>query len=143
MHPAGARHASCLQHLSILTSSPVLTSQDYLAGGRLPNFVYPSAVDNFKRQFMHLEAGGTGGALSRQSNRIAQATSLPRERVPDFQSEASKYVKPPHGEDFQGKYGVDSLGSHVRSMTVMDHCGSGPYASYQHNSIIRSNSYRQ
>jgi hypothetical protein len=52
-------------------------------------------VDNFKRQFMHLEAGGTGGALSRQSHRIAQATSLPRERVPDFQSEASKCASAP------------------------------------------------
>lgn len=36
---------------------------DYLAGGhRQPNFVYPSAVDNFKRQFAHLEAGGRGQA---------------------------------------------------------------------------------
>jgi hypothetical protein len=32
--------------------------QDYLSGGRLPTFLYPSAVDNFKRQFMHLEGGG-------------------------------------------------------------------------------------
>jgi hypothetical protein len=32
--------------------------QDYLSGGRLPNFLYPSAVDNFKRQFIHLEGGG-------------------------------------------------------------------------------------
>lgn len=33
--------------------------QDYLSGGRLPTFLYPSAVDNFKRQFIHLEGGGT------------------------------------------------------------------------------------
>jgi hypothetical protein len=32
--------------------------EDYLSGGRLPTFLYPSAVDNFKRQFMHLEGGG-------------------------------------------------------------------------------------
>lgn len=32
--------------------------QDYLSGGRLPTFLYPSAVDNFKRQFIHLEGGG-------------------------------------------------------------------------------------
>jgi serine/threonine protein kinase len=32
--------------------------QDYLSGGRLPTFLYPSAVDNFKRQFHHLEGGG-------------------------------------------------------------------------------------
>lgn len=35
--------------------------QDYLSGGRLPTFLYPSAVDNFKRQFIHLEGGGTHG----------------------------------------------------------------------------------
>ncbi len=35
--------------------------QDYLSGGRLPTFLYPSAVDNFKRQFMHLEGGGEPG----------------------------------------------------------------------------------
>lgn len=37
--------------------------QDYLSGGRLPTFLYPSAVDNFKRQFMHLEGGGEQGRL--------------------------------------------------------------------------------
>jgi hypothetical protein len=35
--------------------------QDYLSGGRLPTFQYPSAIDNFKRQFMHLEGGGEEG----------------------------------------------------------------------------------
>lgn len=37
--------------------------QDYLSGGRLPTFLYPSAVDNFKRQFIHLEGGGEAGLL--------------------------------------------------------------------------------
>lgn len=62
---------------------------DYLAGGhRQPNFVYPSAVDNFKRQFAHLEAGGRGQA----NPHLGQATSLPRERVSEFRSEAAKYL---------------------------------------------------
>ena len=61
---------------------------DYLAGGpRQPNFVYPSAVDNFKRQFAHLEAGGAG-----PHHALGQATSLPRERIAEFQAEASKYI---------------------------------------------------
>ena len=36
---------------------------DYLQGGKAqPNFMYPSAVDNFKRQFAQLESsGGRGG----------------------------------------------------------------------------------
>jgi hypothetical protein len=37
---------------------------------------------------------------------------------------------------------VDSLGSHVRQMSVADHSGGASYASYQHSNIIRSNSYR-
>lgn len=31
---------------------------DYLAGASRPNFHYPSALESFKRQFAHLEAGG-------------------------------------------------------------------------------------
>jgi len=32
---------------------------DYLQGGKAqPNFMYPSAVDNFKRQFAQLESSG-------------------------------------------------------------------------------------
>lgn len=38
--------------------------QDYLSGGRLPTFLYPSAVDNFKRQFHHLEGGGEACLLT-------------------------------------------------------------------------------
>lgn len=45
------------------------------------------AVDNFKRQFAHLEGGGKGTA------HLGQATSLPRERVREFQSEAAKYLQ--------------------------------------------------
>ena len=39
---------------------------DYLSGNRQqPSFMYPSAVDNFKRQFAHLEGGGAyGGAAA-------------------------------------------------------------------------------
>lgn len=67
---------------------------DHLAGGhRQPNFVYPSAVDNFKRQFAHLEAGGRGQA----NPNLGQATSLPRERVSEFRSEAAKYLAAQHG----------------------------------------------
>ncbi|PSC71749.1 Mitogen-activated kinase 17 [Micractinium conductrix] len=67
---------------------------DFLAGGhRQPNFVYPSAVDNFKRQFAHLEAGGRGQA----NPNLGQATSLPRERVSEFRSEAAKYLAAQRG----------------------------------------------
>ena len=52
-----------------------------------PATILQLAVDNFKRQFAHLEAGGRG-----QDRHLGQATSLPRERVRDFQSEAAKYM---------------------------------------------------
>eukprot|EP00887_Chlorella_sp_A99_P007169 scaffold2.g7169.t1 len=78
---------------------------DFLAGGhRQPNFVYPSAVDHFKRQFAHLEAGGRGaanphlgqarrrGALRGVAHKGGGATSLPRERMSEFRSEAQKYL---------------------------------------------------
>lgn len=135
--------------------------QDYLSGGRLPTFLYPSAVDNFKRQFMHLEGGGIlngsggaggirGGAPGQRP--IVAATSLPRERVAEFQAEAAKYIRgSDHREDLHdparaklGHHAVDSLGSCVRSMTVMDQCGPVPaaYPGYPNNPIIRSSSYQ-
>lgn len=77
--------------------------QDYLSGGRLPTFLYPSAVDNFKRQFMHLEGGGAPGTAQPRPNGtsgrpIVAATSLPRERMGEFQNEAAKYIAARNGE---------------------------------------------
>ena len=41
---------------------------EYLAGNRQQgNFMYPSAVDNFKRQFAHLEGGGVAGRVGHQN----------------------------------------------------------------------------
>ncbi|KAL6774162.1 hypothetical protein ACKKBG_A23985 [Auxenochlorella protothecoides x Auxenochlorella symbiontica] len=116
---------------------------DYMAGGRRqPNFVYPSAVDNFKRQFAHLEAGGRG-----QDKHLGQATSLPRERVRDFQSEAAKYMSrgAHHMSGVVGAtaYGaapaysnsvdmedaskaIEMLGSSVEKMSVMDAANGYP-----------------
>lgn len=77
--------------------------QDYLSGGRLPTFLYPSAVDNFKRQFIHLEGGGAPGSAQPRptgtnGRPIVAATSLPRERMGEFQNEAAKYMAARNGE---------------------------------------------
>jgi serine/threonine protein kinase len=110
---------------------------DYLAGDtHQPNFVYPSAVDHFKRQFQHLEAGGKGA-----HHALGQSTSLPRERIPDFRAEASRYLKKQaqtstgvaghdRAQDDQLPYGtsvdmhdakaIEMLGSSVEQMHVGD-----------------------
>lgn len=62
------------------------------ASSRGVNFMYPSAVDSFRRQFAHLESGGTGQATG---GNLGQATSLPRERIRDFQHEAQRYMTGP------------------------------------------------
>ena len=67
---------------------------DYLSASQAgANFLYPSAVDNFRRQFAHLEAGGTGKA---PAGNLGQATSLPRERIKEFQHEAARYMTGPY-----------------------------------------------
>lgn len=127
---------------------------DYVAGRqRQPNFVYPSAVDNFKRQFAHLESGGCG-----PYHGLGQATSLPRERVADFQAEAARYMQrgsrvlsgagtyghaqsyaytsPSPAQGTVGLYGssvdmadskaVELLGSSVEKMSVIDAANGYP-----------------
>ncbi|KAL6614847.1 hypothetical protein ACP70R_037117 [Stipagrostis hirtigluma subsp. patula] len=53
--------------------------QEYLCGGDTANFVYPSGVDRFKRQFAHLQEGAATG--EKTGPQLRQHVSLPRERV--------------------------------------------------------------
>lgn len=96
-----------LIYREILEYHPQMLAE-HLAGnqGRQANFLYPSAVDNFKRQFAAAEvvggggvpgagvggagAGGIGGGGGGLGPGLGQATSLPRERVREFQSEAAR-----------------------------------------------------
>lgn len=130
---------------------------DYLSGNRQqPSFMYPSAVDNFKRQFAHLEgsAGGGYGAPGAAGgrNNLGQATSLPRERVKEFQSEASRYL-PGQQIPAQPSRAVDNLGSGVRNMSVLEQAQNGynrmaadglgrPPMMQQQQQLLRSNSFQ-
>uniref|UniRef100_A0ACD5VHP3 Uncharacterized protein n=1 Tax=Avena sativa TaxID=4498 RepID=A0ACD5VHP3_AVESA len=61
---------------------------EYLGGGDKTNFLYPSGVDRFKRQFVHLqEVGATGEKTCPQ---LRQHASLPRERVIGTDDELKK-----------------------------------------------------
>eukprot|EP00890_Picochlorum_soloecismus_P000303 jgi/Picsp_1/1273/NSC_04754-R1_mitogen-activated protein kinase 2 len=105
----GTEEVRELIYREILEYHPQMLA-DYLAGGsRQPNFVYPSGVENFKRQFAHLEAGGKGA-----HHALGQATSLPRERVADFQAEASKYLQKAPTKNMAGSVGA----SHSRAPTM-------------------------
>ncbi len=51
---------------------------------------------------------------------VSQATSLPRERVKDFQTEAQRYIAgvPQAWDRYGARAAVEGIGSQVRNMSV-------------------------
>ena len=86
----------------------------------------------------------------------AQATSLPRERVKDFQNEAQRYMggPPPQVWDRSGaRAAVEGIGSGVSKMSVAEQQANGGYAAprppitaaemqRQQQNLLRSNSFQ-
>jgi len=131
-----------LIYREVLEYHPQVLSE-YLAGSKPMSYMYPSAVDNFKRQFAHLESGMP---LPRGSTRLGHAASMPRERAVEYPSEVTKYTHA-HGrghDDKDRSHVVDHLGSSVRNMTVAEHphnMGYHPAGHYAPSSALRSNSF--
>ncbi|TKY44793.1 Mitogen-activated protein kinase 9 [Spatholobus suberectus] len=81
--------------------------QEYLRGGDLTSFMYPSGVDRFKRQFAHLEEHYGKG--ERSTPLLRQHASLPRERVPAPKDENNHNndVEKPTGGNLQSPPGSE------------------------------------
>eukprot|EP00239_Pterosperma_sp_CCMP1384_P004229 CAMPEP_0197856538 /NCGR_PEP_ID=MMETSP1438-20131217/28748_1 /TAXON_ID=1461541 /ORGANISM="Pterosperma sp., Strain CCMP1384" /LENGTH=583 /DNA_ID=CAMNT_0043472023 /DNA_START=235 /DNA_END=1986 /DNA_ORIENTATION=+ len=83
------------------------TSEERASAG----FMYPSAIDRLKREFAMLEEGGGRPGTAPL---VRHATSLPRERVADFQREAARY----RGEGMRGR--AETVGRPSGQMTKSD-----------------------
>ncbi|XBJ12661.1 hypothetical protein VPH35_017144 [Triticum aestivum] len=65
--------------------------KDYTNGSEKTNFLYPSAVDNFRRQFANLEEdGGKGGAPERKHVSLPRTTTVHSTPVPTTNGPASQ-----------------------------------------------------
>ncbi|XRB05962.1 mitogen-activated protein kinase [Pycnococcus provasolii] len=114
------------------------TEADYLQGNQ-GTYQFPSAVDNFKRQFDSMEetfdgmaAGGEAGRTMSGSKPLTRgaapgmrsAMSLPRERVQEFQQEAAKYATAGGGGD--GMQAPGAVPAPVRGGAgIISHATSG------------------
>lgn len=57
------------------------------SGQERMNFMYPTAVDKFKQQFAHLEAGGKPRIKGGSRTQLGYSTSLPREKMETYYRE--------------------------------------------------------
>ncbi|KAE8790781.1 Mitogen-activated protein kinase 7 [Hordeum vulgare] len=65
--------------------------KDYSNGSEKTNFLYPSAVDNFRRQFANLEEdGGKGGAPERKHVSLPRTTTVHSTPIPTTSGPASQ-----------------------------------------------------
>uniref|UniRef100_A0A0D9WJT8 mitogen-activated protein kinase n=1 Tax=Leersia perrieri TaxID=77586 RepID=A0A0D9WJT8_9ORYZ len=76
--------------------------KDYMNGSEKTSFLYPSAVDNFRRQFAILEEnGGKSGALDRDRKHVSlprattvHSTPVPPNEGPDAKSQVPQRIPP-------------------------------------------------
>lgn len=88
-----------LIYIESLEYHPQMKAQ-YASGKFDSNFLYPSAVDRFKREFAHLEENM---GRPKTPPLVRHACSLPRERVAEFQKEAMKHAGRERTETVSGQ----------------------------------------
>ncbi|XP_047338076.1 mitogen-activated protein kinase 9-like [Impatiens glandulifera] len=105
---------------------------EYLRGGDLTSFMYPSGVDRFKRQFAHLEEHQSKG--EKGSPLLRHHASLPRERVC-----APKDENAPDSNDLEGRTAA-FVASTIQSPEIGDVVSpSGQnQANYSNRSLMKS-----
>eukprot|EP00250_Pteridium_aquilinum_P011171 c19883_g1_i2 orf=1119-2843(+) len=72
--------------------------KEYLDGTDRSNFLYPSAVDQFKKQFSHLESGGTT-PLNRQHTSLPRPCLYYSNEVPKSQEQVESFPATDHTLD--------------------------------------------
>ncbi|KAK4484163.1 hypothetical protein RD792_011384 [Penstemon davidsonii] len=121
--------------------------QEYLRGVDQIHFMYPSGVDQFKQQFVHLE--GYPGKVERPPL-IRRYASLPRERVcapidedHDNNSESKSLnvvAIPPRPYHMTPKKSVDIVGSEVSNKSSKTKQNGRKNACYSARCLLRSSS---
>ncbi|KAL6144230.1 hypothetical protein ACLB2K_054925 [Fragaria x ananassa] len=97
--------------------------KDYINGTERTNFLYPSAVDQFRKQFAHLEENSGKSApvipLERKHASLPRSTIVHSNTVPPKEQQNYAYVKDPKQADEVYKNSRDTEGIHVNLSRTM------------------------
>ncbi|XP_050227526.1 mitogen-activated protein kinase 20-like [Mercurialis annua] len=124
--------------------------KDYVNGTERTNFLYPSAVDQFRKQFAHLEENnGKSGAvtpLERKHVSLPRSTILHSNTVPPREQTITSLRDRPSVDETYNNNSRDSGGIHVNISALqsqqripLDKLGKagGPVAAYNNGSIMK------
>ncbi|XP_021692768.2 mitogen-activated protein kinase 20 isoform X2 [Hevea brasiliensis] len=124
--------------------------KDYINGTERTNFLYPSAVDQFRRQFAHLEENGSKSGpiipLERKHVSLPRSTIIHSNTIPPREQNIASLRDRQAAEETYSKNSRDSEGTHVNISTLhapqripMAKPGKvvGPVVPYDNGSIMK------